>query len=144
MLSCVVDRGHHGDSTSGAQTPMCGGRCYLPLDDILLPQAENMIEEIREDTDDDPKTWRPNQRSFPTMKIGFQMFERKLQRGIIREQQYLKVIRNRALDLFADYKPSHVADEVVAWLPEHNHIVNPPVAGILANRKCKSCCLAAN
>jgi hypothetical protein len=46
------------------------------------------------------------------------MFEQKLQKWIIRQQQHLEVIRNRALGLFADYEQSVVADEEVAWLCE--------------------------
>jgi hypothetical protein len=32
----------------------------------------------------------------------------------------------------------------VAWLREHEHIVNPPAAGSLANRKRTGSCPAAN
>jgi hypothetical protein len=78
------------------------------------------------------------------MKTGFQKFEQKIHRRIIRQQRYLEVIRNHALGLFADYKQSVVADEDVAWLPEHDHIVNPPAAGSLANRMRTSSRPAAN
>ena len=134
-LFCVVYRGQQADGTDGAQTPMRGGRSYLPLDDILPPPAEDMINDIGEESDDEGETRRPNPRSFSTTKTGFQKFERKLQMRIIRKQRYLEVIRNRALGRFADYKQSVVADEDVAWLREHDHIVNPPAAGSLANRK---------
>jgi hypothetical protein len=143
-LFCVVYRGQQADGTDGAQTPMRGGRSYLPLDDILPPPAEDMIDDIGEESDDDGETRRPNPRSFPTTKTGFQKFERKLQKRIIRQQRYLEVIRNRALGLFADYEQSVVADEDVAWLREHDHIVNPPAAGSLANRKRTSSRPAAN
>jgi len=143
-LFCVVYQGQQADGTAGAQTPMRGGRSYLPLDDILPPPAEDMIDDIREESDNDGDTRRRNPRSFPTMKTGFKKFERKLQKRIIRQQQYLEVIRNRALGLFADYKQSIVADEDVAWLCEHDHIVNSPAAGSLANRKHTSGRPAAN
>jgi hypothetical protein len=143
-LFCVVYRGQQADGTDGAQTPMRGGRSYLPLDDILPPPAEDMIDDIGEESVDDGETRRPNPRSFPTTKTGFQKFERKLQKRIIRQQRYLEVIRNRALGLFADYEQSVVADEDVAWLREHDHIVNPPAAGSLANRKRTSSRPAAN
>jgi len=143
-LFCFVYRGQQANGTDGAQTPMCGGCGYLPLDDILAPPAKDMIDDIREELDDDGETRRPNARSFPTTKTGFQKFEWKLQKRIIRQQRYLEVNRNCALGLFADYKKSVVADEDVAWLREHDHIVNPPAAGSLANRKCTSSRPAAN
>jgi len=58
-----------------------------------------------------------------------------LQRWIIRQQQYLEVIRHRALGLFADYGQCVVADEDVAGLHQHDHIVDPPAAGSFAYRK---------
>jgi hypothetical protein len=101
-LFCVVYRGQHADNTVGAQTPMLGGRSYLPLDDILPPPAEDMIDDIGEESDDDGETRRPNPRSFPTTKTGFEKFERKLQKRIIRQQRYLVAIRKHAPGLFAD------------------------------------------
>jgi len=86
MLFCIVYRGQQADGTDGAQTPMRGGRSYLPLDDILPPPAEDMIDNIGEESDDDGEMRRPNPRSFPTTKTGFQKFERKLQKRIIRQQ----------------------------------------------------------
>jgi len=63
------------------------------------------------------------------MQIGFQKSERKLQRWIIRQQQYHDVNRTRALGLFANYERSIVADDDVARLHEHYHIVNTPATG---------------
>jgi len=103
-----------------------------------------MIDDIGEESDDDGETRRPYPRSFPTTKTGSQKFEWKLQKRIIRQQRYLEVIRNRAHGLFADYEQSVVADEDVAWLCKHHHIVNPPAAGSLANRKRTSSRPAAN
>jgi hypothetical protein len=85
MLCCVVYRGQQSDSTDGAQTPMYCGRSYLPLDDILPPPAEDMIDDIGEESDDDGDTWRPNSRSFAMTNTGFQKFEQKLQKRIIRQ-----------------------------------------------------------
>jgi len=141
---CVVECGQQADGTDGARTPMRGGSSYRPLDAILPPQAERMIDDIGEESDDDGEMWCPNPRSFPTTKTGFQKFERKLQKRITRQQRYLEVIRTRALGLCADYEQSVVADEDVAWLPELNHIVNPPAAGSLANWKRKRSRPAAN
>ena len=134
-LFWVVYRGQQADSTDGSQTPMYGGHSYLPLDAILPPPAENMMDDIIEESDNDGYTWRPNPRSFPTSKTGFQKFEWKRQKIIIRRQQYLEVIPKHALGLFADYEQNVVADEDVAWLRKHDDIVNPPAAGSLANRK---------
>jgi len=113
-LFWVVYRGQQANCTDGAQTPMLGGRSYLPLDDILPPPAEDMIDNIGEESDDDGETQRPNPRSFPTTKTGFQKLERKLQMRIIRQQRYLEVIRNHALGLLANYAQSVVSDEDVA------------------------------
>jgi hypothetical protein len=96
-LFLVVYRGQHADGTNGAQTPMGGGRSYLPLDDILQAPAEDMIDDISKESDDYGETRRPNPRSFTTTKIGFQKFERKLQKRIISQQRYLEFIRNCAL-----------------------------------------------
>jgi len=75
---CIVYRGQQAYCTSGTQMPMHGGRSYLP------PPADEMINIIREEADDDAESKRPNRRSFPTTKTCFQKFERKLQSGIIR------------------------------------------------------------
>jgi hypothetical protein len=61
------------------------GHCYLPLDDILSPRAEDMIDNIGEESHADGEMQGPNPRSFPTMKTGFQKFELKLQKSIIRQ-----------------------------------------------------------
>jgi len=91
-LFCVVYRGQQAYGTDGAQMPMRGGRSYLPLDDILPRPAEDMIDDIGEESDDDGETRRPNPRSFLTTKTGFQKLQRKLQKRIIRQQRYLEVI----------------------------------------------------
>jgi len=144
MLFWVIYCGKQADGTDGAQTPMRGGRSYLHLDAILPPPAEDMIDDIGQDSVDAGETQCPQPVSFPMTKTGFQKFERKLQKRIITRQQYLEVIRNRALGLFADYRQSVVAVEDVAWLREYNHIVNAPAAGSLANSKRTSSCPAAN
>jgi len=94
-----------------------------------------MINDIGEESNDDGETRCPNPRRFLTTKTGFQKFEGKIQRRIIRQPQYLEVIRNGALSVFAHQEQSVAPDENVAWLREHDHIVNPPTAGFLANRK---------
>ena len=137
-LSCIVYHGQQADSTDRAQMPIHGGRSYLPLDYIHPPPADDMIDDIGQESDDDAEMWPTNQTSFPTTKRGFQKFKCKLQKRITRQQRYHEVIRNHAHGLFADYDQTGVADEGVAWLREHNHIVNPPAAGSLANRKLTS------
>ena len=86
MLFCVVYHGQQANSRSGAQTLICHGCSYLPFDVILLPPAEDMIDDIREEPDDDAETGYPNSKIFLTTKTGFQKFERQLQRRIIRQQ----------------------------------------------------------
>lgn len=95
---------------------MHGGGSYLPLDAILPPPADDMFDDIREGSDDDVETWRPNPESFQMATTGFQNFKMKLQRSVIRPQRYLDVIRNSTPGLFADYDRSVVADEDVAQL----------------------------
>jgi hypothetical protein len=91
-LFCIVYHGQQADGTDGAQMPMRGGLSYLPLDNIHPPPAEDMMDYIREESDDDGEMRRPNPRSFLTTKSGFHKFERNLQERIIRQQRYLEVI----------------------------------------------------
>ena len=114
MLLCVIHCGQQANGTAGAQTPMGGGRSYLPLVDILPPPAEDMINEIGEETDDDGEMWCPNPRIFPTTKTGFQKIQRKLQKRIVIQPRYLEVIGDCALGLFADYDQSIVVDEDIS------------------------------
>jgi len=86
MLFGVVYRGQQADGTASAQMPMGGCHSYLPLDDILPPPAEDMIDNIGEESDDGGETRCPNPTNFPTMKTGFQKFERNLQKRIMRQQ----------------------------------------------------------
>jgi len=113
---------------------MHGGRSNLPLDDILPPPAEDMIDDIEEESDHDGETWYPNPRSFRKSKTGFQNFDRKLQQTITRKLRYLEVIQTRAYGLLANNEQSLVADENVTWLRQHNFIVNPAAAASLADR----------
>ena len=87
----VVFHGQLADRTAGVQMPMRDGHSYLPLDDILQSAAEDMIDDIREESDDDGQTWRPYPRSFPTTNTGILRFERRLQKMTIRQQRYLEV-----------------------------------------------------
>ena len=144
VLFCIVYHGQQADSIDGAQTPLCGGRSYLRQDNILLPPAEDMIDDIGEQSNFNGEMRRPNPGKFPPTKTGFQKFAQKLQKRIIRHQRYLEVIRNHALGLSEDYEQRVVADADVAWLHEHDHIVDPPAAGSLANRKCTSSCPATS
>jgi hypothetical protein len=79
---CIVYHSQPPAYTDGAQTPRCCGRSNLPLDYIVPPRAEDMINNIREQTDDDCKKGRPKSVSFPTIKTAIQKFERTLQRGL--------------------------------------------------------------
>jgi hypothetical protein len=49
--------------------------------------------------------------------------------------RYLEVIENSAVGLFANYEPRVGAEKVVAGLWKHDHIVNLPAVGSLANRQ---------
>ena len=78
---------------------------------------------------------QPKFQKLPNNETGFHKCKRKLQRRIIKQQRYLQVIQNCAIGLFPNYKLSVVADEDVAWLPKHNHIVNPLAVDSVANRQ---------
>ena len=54
-LFCILYRGNISDGTSGAQLPMCGCHSSHHLGDILQPAAENMIDTVRDETDNDAK-----------------------------------------------------------------------------------------
>jgi len=83
-LFCVVYCGQHADGPAGAQMPMRGGPSYLPLNDILPPPAEDMIDDIGEDMDDDGEMRRPNPRTISMTKPGFQKFDWNLEKRMIR------------------------------------------------------------
>jgi len=59
-LFCVIHGAQQADGTAGAQTPMCGSRTNLPPDDIRLPPAKDMMNDLREESDEDGKMQRPN------------------------------------------------------------------------------------
>jgi hypothetical protein len=61
---CGVYRGQQAEGTDGALMPICGGRSYLCLDDILPPTAEHMFDDIVEESDNDGEMRSPNSRSF--------------------------------------------------------------------------------
>jgi len=74
-LVWVVYRGQQADGTSSDQTPMCGGRSYLPLGGILPPPAEDMINDIGGESDDDGDKRCLNEICFPSTKSGIQTCE---------------------------------------------------------------------
>ena len=84
-LFCVVYRGQPADTTAGAQIPMRGGRSNLPLDGILPPPAEDVIDNVGEKSDDDGEMHRPHPTRFLMTKTGSLMFQWKLQKRIIRQ-----------------------------------------------------------
>ena len=143
-LFYVVYHGQQADGTAGAQMPMNGGRSYVPLNDILPPPDEDMMYDIGEELVDEGGTQHPNPRIFPTMEGGFQKFGWIGQKRMIRHQRSHEVVRKCALGLLAADEECLVADEDVAWLHRHDHIVNSPTAGSLANGNCTCSNPAAN
>ena len=79
----IFYRGQQANCTAAAQMSMCGGCSFLPLDVIILPPAEDMINHIGDESDDYSQMWHPHPTWFPPMKTGFQKFEWKLQNRII-------------------------------------------------------------
>jgi len=144
MQFWIIYHSQQADSKTGAQMPSSGGHSYLPLDHSLPPPAENMMDDTREESNDDGETWYINPGSFPMTKTGLQKFNRNPQKSIPRQQQYLEVIRNHTLSICTEYEQSVVTDEDVAWLHKYDHIVNPPAADSLAKEKRTSSHPAAN
>jgi hypothetical protein len=86
-LFCFVYRGQQANDTAVAQTPMRCGRSNLSLEDILSPPAnDSKIGDIGEELDNHRGMRRTYPRSFLIMKTGFQKFEWKRQKRIIRQQ----------------------------------------------------------
>jgi len=61
MLFCLDYSGQQAYGTASAQLPTHRGSSYHPLGDIFPPPAEDMIDDIREQLDDDGETWQLNQ-----------------------------------------------------------------------------------
>jgi len=59
-LLCVIDHGQQANSISGGQSPIHAARSYLSLDDILPPPANDIVNHIWEESDNDVETWHPN------------------------------------------------------------------------------------
>jgi len=133
-LQCVLYGCQQADGTSGAQTPMRAAGSYFPLDDILPPLAEYMIDDIGEEWDDEVEMQCPNLRWFLTTKIGFEQFERQPPTRIITPQRYLEVIRNYAFGLCGAYEQIIVAAGDLAWLGEDDYSLNPPAVCSVATR----------
>jgi len=143
-LFSVIYWGEQAYRTCGAQTPVHGGRSYLPVDAIFPPPVEDVIDNMGDEFNHDAEMKRPIPTSYPMTITGVQMVEMKLQRMVITKQRYLEVIRNGAFRLVADYEHIVVSCDDEAWLCEHDHIVNPPATPSVANRKCSGSLPAAD
>jgi hypothetical protein len=62
MPFCVVDCGKQTHCTGGAQMPLGGGSSYDHSDDIFPPPAEDIIDYIGANSDDDGVTSLPHPR----------------------------------------------------------------------------------
>jgi hypothetical protein len=69
-----------------------------------------MIDIIREALNDDCDNRHPKPVTFPTTKTWSKRFEPKLGMSVVRQQQYLEIIRHRALGLFTEHEQRSVAD----------------------------------
>jgi len=83
-------RSQQPDGTAGAQGPMHGGRCYLPLGDIFPPPAEDMIDDIGEESEDDGDTRFPKKSSFATTTMDFEWLEGSCRGGLSDSSDTLK------------------------------------------------------
>jgi len=86
----VIYCGQHSEGISGAQSTLWGGYRYLPLDNILPLRAEDMIDNIEKESDDDDETRHPNRTSFWMTKTCFHQFGKKLPRRITDRRNSLK------------------------------------------------------
>jgi len=105
------------------------------MDHMLPSQAEDLIDNIGDESFNNTETPRTNRRSIQNTKRVFQQVKPDLQKSTIRQQQFHEVIPNHTHGLIANYEQSAVANKNLASLRKHNHIANPPGAGALANRQ---------
>lgn len=131
----VIHRGQQANSIPCHELHISSGCSYHAPDVNLSPPAKDIIDNIGDNSNDDPVMHHPNQRSFPTMKRGIHKVELKLHRRGFRQMQFLEGIRNHALGHFSNHKQQVTVEKVVAALRNQDHIVNPPTANSLANRK---------
>jgi len=89
-LFCVVYCSQQADGTAGAQLSIHGSCSCLPLDDILPPPAEDMIEGIREHLYDNDEMRYPNPTCFPTTKTGFLSLNGKIKTALSDSSNTLK------------------------------------------------------
>lgn len=61
LFRTVYD-GQQANCSGFSQMPMYTGHSYLPLNDTLPPQAQEIMNHIGEESDDDANMWHPNQR----------------------------------------------------------------------------------
>ena len=69
----IVYNGQQAGSTSGALMPIHAGHSYQSPDVILLPAAEDIINDIRAESND-AERWHPNWSSIWRTKSGLKMF----------------------------------------------------------------------
>jgi hypothetical protein len=116
-------------------TPIPAGRSFLPLDEIL-PQEEEMIDDIGEASDDELASSRPRPRSLPSSLAKLVARDKLIQRRLIRQKRYLTIIQNRGHAIWSDdYLPPDPEEESVNWLHDHKYLVNPPSPGSEAHLK---------
>jgi hypothetical protein len=84
-LLCIVYPGEKADSSTGSHTPMRGGHNYFLLDKIHPPPGKDMIDNLRVESHDQNGTRLLNPTSFPMMRPGFQKFDHKLEKQVIRQ-----------------------------------------------------------
>jgi len=69
---------------------MCGGRSYLPLDDILPPPAKDMIDDIGEELDDDGRRGAQIQEASRRRKQASKCLNGNFKRGLSDSSDTLK------------------------------------------------------
>jgi len=116
---CIVYPGPQADGTDIAQTPLNGCRMYFPLDDIIPPPAEDIIDYISEESDDDGETRRQNRRSFPTSQQGLP----KSELGFPKWTAHTDTTPHSPQIFWATYFPSSTMLRSFQWC---DHIIATP------------------
>jgi len=71
VLLCIIYRGQQANGISGAQTPIHASRSQHPLDDIHTPQADDIINQIGVESDDDAEMRQSNWKRFRQRQQAF-------------------------------------------------------------------------
>jgi hypothetical protein len=113
---------------------MPAGTSFLPLEK-MLPQEEEMIDDIGEVSDHKLASSQHRPRSLPSSLKRLMARDKLIQRRLIRQKRYLTIIKDRGFTIWSDYLPLDPEEESNNWLRDHKYLVNPPAPGSEAHLK---------